>query len=203
MIEPTVRTVTLSSQERRIALIAAAAIDALAAAILLGATSLPSPLAGIAAAALHGAAILLSLVPFGGGAGRRWLCFACVLTVPVVGIAIAAAGLTTPGRGPAFAWRRMRARRRRAPVRATLEHLGSALSPCDALGGGDDEQRRSALYELSRRSDPGAIAVLRWATAGRDPDLALSAALVLDGIRERAERRAAWIGPTEARRAAR
>jgi HEAT repeat protein len=87
-------------------------------------------------------------------------------------------------------------------LKAVLERLGSALSPCDALGPGDEEQRRSALSELSRRSDPEAIAVLRWATAGRDPDLALSAALVLDVIRERAERRAQWMDLAEARRAA-
>jgi HEAT repeat protein len=56
------------------------------------------------------------------------------------------------------------------------------------LDGGDEEQRRAALWALSRRGDPEAIALLRRAAAGRDPDLALSAALVLDEVGERAER---------------
>ena len=69
-----------------------------------------------------------------------------------------------------------------------MQRLGGALSPCDALDCGDEEQRRAALAALSRRGDSEAIALLRRAAGGRDPDLALSAALALDEIGERAER---------------
>jgi len=202
MIERKIRAMTLSSLESRVAITLAAAIDVVAVAILLHGTSLASPLEGLVAGAVHVAVVLLLSVLHGGRASRRRLCFAAALTVPVVGVAIAAAALATRGRGVALVRRHRDARRRRAPLKATLERLGSALSPCDALGPGDEEQRRSALSALSRRSDPEAISVLRWAAAGRDPDLALSAALVLDVIRERAERRAWWMVPAEARRAA-
>jgi len=45
------------------------------------------------------------------------------------------------------------------------------------------------LATLVRRIDTEALASLRWAMASPDPDLALSAALALDEIGERAERR--------------
>jgi hypothetical protein len=202
MSERKIGATTLSSLESRLVIASAAAIDALAVAILFHGTSLASPLEGLVAGALHLAAVMLFLVLHGGRASRRRLCFAAALTVPVVGVAIAAAALATRGQSAAPVRLHRDAPRRRAPLKAVLERLGSALSPCDALGPGDEEQRRSALSELSRRSDPEAIAVLRWATAGRDPDLALSAALVLDVIRERAERRAQWMDLAEARRAA-
>lgn len=180
----------------------AALADAVAAGILLGVTRFMPPFAWFAAAGLHGTALLLLSTLRGAPGSRRRLAMAAALTVPVVGVAIAAVTLSTRGRGSARAWRRRRSRVRRAPSRAVLESLGSALSPCDALGPGDEERRRSALCRLSSRSDPEAIALLRWATAGRDPDLALSAALALDEIHERAERRIGWQSPAEARRVA-
>ena len=61
----------------------------------------------------------------------------------------------------------------------------------DALERGDDEQRRAALWALSRAGGPEAIALLRRTAAGRDPDLALSAALALDEIAERSEQHGA------------
>jgi len=82
---------------------------------------------------------------------------------------------------------------------AAMKRLGGALSTCDALDGGDEEQRRAALSALSRRGDPEAIALLRRAAAGRDPDLAMSAALVLDEIGERAEGEADRLEPAEVR----
>jgi len=78
---------------------------------------------------------------------------------------------------------------------AALKHLGGALSTYDALESGDDERRRAALSALSRRGDPEAIALLRRAAAGRDSDLALCAALVLDEIAERTERRIDQLDP--------
>ena len=82
---------------------------------------------------------------------------------------------------------------------ASVQRLGTALSPCDALDCGDEEQRRAALSALSRREDSEAIALLRRTAAGRDPDLALPAALVLDEIGERAERRVNRLDPAVVR----
>ena len=80
-----------------------------------------------------------------------------------------------------------------------MRRLAGALSPCDALACGDVDERRSALSALGRREDPEAIALLRRAAAGPDPDLAMSAALVLDEIGERAERRAERVVAVESR----
>jgi hypothetical protein len=55
---------------------------------------------------------------------------------------------------------------------------------------------------LARRDDPEAIVLLRRAASGRDHDLALSAALVLDEIGERAEQRVERMDRDEVRRVA-
>jgi HEAT repeat protein len=95
--------------------------------------------------------------------------------------------------------RRRKARRRPPLTVAAIQHLGDALSPCEALDCGDEEQRRAALSALSGRGDPEAIMLLRRAAASRDSDLALSAALVLDEISERVERRADRPAPATVR----
>ena len=168
--------------------VACAALEVAAAGILLHGTTNPSSLQVLAAAASHGLAVLLLSGLAAARPSRKWLCVTAVLTVPCVGIAIAAAVLATRGRGLAAMERRRKAPRPPALTMATVRRLGDALSPCDALACGDDEQRRAAVWALSRRRDPEAIALLRRATAGSDPDLALSAALALDEMAERAER---------------
>ena len=191
---PTIRAIASSDCEDRLrwtALLAGcAAIDAAAAGILLLGTPLPPLLEGLAAAASHGAAVLLLSGLPRMRPSRRWLGTAAVLTVPCVGVTVAAAAIFTRGRGTAAMERRRKPRRRPALTMAAMERLRDSLSPCDALDRGDDEQRRAALSVLSRRADREAIALLRRAASGRDPDLALSAALALDEIGERAEREA-------------
>jgi len=169
-------------------LVACAAVDAVAAGILLLGTPLPQSLEGLAAAVVHGTAVLLLSGSARARPSRRWLCIASVLAVPFAGAAVATAILVTRGRGSTARARRRRARRRPAHTMAAMRRLERALSPCDALESGDEEQRRAALATLSRRGGPDAIALLRRAAAGRDPDLALSAALTLDEIAARAER---------------
>jgi hypothetical protein len=164
-----------------------AAIDAVAAGILLFTPGGRLSPESMTAAALHGAAVLLLSGLAGGRPSRRWLCVAAVLAVPCVGAAVAAAALATRGRGSVAMRIRRRARRKPALSTTAMRRLGDALSPFDALDSGDEDQRRAALSTLSRRMDPEAIALLRRAAAGRDRDLALSAALVLDEIGERAE----------------
>ena len=166
------------------------AIDAVAAGILLRGTPLSPWLEGMAAAVLHAAAILVLSGLARDLPSRRWLCVAAVLAIPCVGTAVAAATLVARGRGAAARRRRRRARRRPELSMAAMSRLRDSLSPCDALDSGDDEQRRGAFSALSQRGDREAIALLRRAAAGRDPDLALSAALALDEIGERAERQA-------------
>jgi len=179
---------------------ACAAIDAVAAAMLLVDTSLPTTQEVAAAMVAHAAAVLLLLGPVRMPPSRRWLCAAAVLAVPCAGAAVAAASLVTRGRAPAAIGRRRRGRRRPTPSAVAIRRVAYALAPCDALDGGDEEQRHAALATLSRRRDPEAITLLRRAAASRDPDLALSAALVLDEIGERAERRAGRPDAEELRR---
>ena len=180
-------------------LVACAALDAVAAGILLHGTPLAPPLEGIAAMVLHATAVLLMCGVARERPSRRWLCAAAVLAVPVVGAVVAAATLVTRGRGTLAMESRRKPRRPSRLTMAEIKRLAGALSLCDALDGDDEEQRRDALWALSRRRDPEAIALLRRAAGGRDPDLALSAALVMDEIGERAERHADPLDRAEAR----
>ncbi len=203
----TIRLVVPSDREVRphgtALLIACAAVDAVPAGILLFGAPLPPSFGGLAAAAtLHALAVLLLSGFARARPSRRWLCVAAVLAVPFVGATVAIAILLTRGRASTAMERRRKARRRPALTMAAIQHLGNALSPCDALDRGDEEQRRSALSALLRRGGPEAITLLRRATAGRDPDLALSAALVLDEIGERAERHLDRLDPAGVRHGA-
>jgi len=167
-------------------LIACAAVEAVAAGFLLIGAPLALPLAGLAVALMHGMAVLLVSGLPRARPSRRWLCVTAVMAVPFVGVAVASALWFTRGRGSIALARRRRARPPAALTIDTVRRLGSALSPCDALGCGDEEQRRGALSGLSRRADPESIVLLRRAAASDDPELALYAALVLDEIGERA-----------------
>lgn len=182
--------------------VACTAVDAVAAGILLIGTPLAPSFELLAAAVLHATSVLFLSGLARERPSRRWLCVAAVLAVPFVGAAVAATILATRGRGSFVMERRTKARRRPTLATAAIQRLGGALSLCDALDRGDEEQRRDALWALSRRRDPEAIALLRRAAAGRDPDLALSAALVMDEIGERAEREEDPLGPAEVRHAA-
>lgn len=181
------------------ALAACAAVDALAVGILLVGTPLPLPLEGVAAAVSHGTAVILLSGLARGRPSRQWLCVGAALAVPLIGTAVAAAILATRGRAWTPRRRRGGAHRRPALALVEMKRLGGALSPCDALERGDEEQRGAALRALSRRDDPEAIALLRRVAAGPEPDLALFAALVLDEIGERAERRSRPEAPPGAR----
>jgi hypothetical protein len=170
-------------------LVVAAAADALAVAVWLAAAPVAGPLAWTLAI-VHGAAAALVLTLRGARPGRVALAATAVLSVPLLGFAIAAVVIGTRGRNLVAATRRRRKRPRARLTAAAVHRLASALPACDALACGDPDARRTALTALSRRSDSEAIALLRRAAAGRDPDLALSAALVLDEIGERVEREA-------------
>ena len=183
----------------RALLVACAALDAVAAGILLLGTPLAPSLELLAAMGSHAAAVLLMCGLARERPSRRWLCVAAVLAVPFVGAAVAAATLVTKGRGTIAMESRRKPRRPSRLTMAEIQRLAGALPLCDALDGGDEEQRRDALWALSRRRDPEAIALLRRAAGGRDPDLALSAALVMDEIGERAEHPASPLDRPEVR----
>lgn len=189
---------------RRGAFLACAAMEVLASALILSAPWSLASARGLGAAALHLTAVLLLAALPGPPRTRRWLCAASLLAVPGAGAGVALAVLFTEGRGSADPLTFLREARRELPSRpGRVPQPAIPLSPCDALGAGDLEKRRAALTALARRSDPEAVTILRWAAAGSDPDLAVSAALALDEISERAEHRLAGAPiSVEAQRAA-
>jgi hypothetical protein len=182
------------------ALVALCALaEAIATAILLLDHSLPRPLNVVALVAALGITVLLLSILARGRPSRVWLCVAAAATVPLVGGALAIATLNTRGHASARIRRRRMPRRRPALTIAAMQRLADALPLCDALACGDREQRHAAMSALLLRGDREAIAVLRWAAAGQNPDLALSAALALDEFGKRAERKAARLECAEAR----
>lgn len=201
-----VRVFARTAREARVSnaalLGASAALDTIAAAILLGAVTLPASIATLVAATMHASAILLLSGVSGVTPSRLRLCLVATLVVPCAGAAVALTLVRTRGRGTARKVLSRPVRRRRIGM-AEIERLATALSPCDALESGDEDERRTALSALSRDGGPAAIALLRQATSHPDPDVALSAALVLDEIGARAERRSAHAGTPEDRRVAR
>src|SRR5882724_8103868 len=114
------------------------AADAVAAGILLLGTSLPRPLEGLAAAALHGTAALFLSCLASARPSRRWLCVMAVLAVPLVGTAVSTAALATRGRGSVAMRRHGPARRRQALTIAAMQCLRDALSPYDVMDCGDE-----------------------------------------------------------------
>lgn len=169
-------------------LVACAALDAFAAALLLVRAPLPAAFTAPVAVTVHAAAILLLHLAMRARASRGTLGAAAALAIPGAGIAVAAALLFTKGRerSPRRSAPRMRVSVSRSMH--ALRWLGRALCPCDALERGNDEQRRAALVALTRRADREAIALLRRASAAADPELALAAAIALDEIGKRFER---------------
>jgi len=167
----------------------AGGFDALAGGVLLAIGPQSEAAAVVAAVVLHLSAALLlgawrSVQP-----ARRALAAIAVLAMPCAGAAIAAAVLATRGRGSAVFGHDREPRPRPAPAVAASLLAGHCIPLSDALLDGGEEERLAALAALIRRADPEAFALLRWAAAGRDPELALLAALALDEVDELTERR--------------
>jgi len=176
---------------RRIAPAALAAVLEAAAAGALMAARPWAVDAVAAAAALHLAAALAVAGFRPARDGRRLLGAGAVLAMPGVGPGIAAAVLATRGGVAGATGNDFEPAGARGPAARVGRRAGETLPDCDALLDGDDEQRGDALARMAGRADDEGLAVLRWAAAGRDPDLALLAALALDEISERDERAAA------------
>jgi hypothetical protein len=143
-------------------------------------------------APLNGAALHLLVVSIIGFCAERpsdrLLCLAAAAAVPGAGPAVAAVVIATRGRGTAALALLPPIRTANALTPAAAERLGEDLSPCDALDGGNEDQRRAALAKLVRRADPEATALLRWVAGRPEPELAMAAALALDEIEARGER---------------
>jgi hypothetical protein len=173
---------------RRVLLISLCAfLDSVAAIPLLRNDSSPAAIAS--AAALHVAASLLLAILPDPQPSRRWMSVAALLLIPGAGAFVVATLFLTRPRGLAEIQSRPKTPKRRAGALAAARELWRELTPCDALHGADEEQRLSALSALARRDDSEALLLLRRFTAAGDPELAMQAALALDQIYERAERR--------------
>ena len=165
-----------------------AVVDALACLFLVLSPHLPPGAADLEFVVLHLMAAAIFMPNPKVQSSRHWLAFVAVLTLPLAGIGVAGVVLGVTGRGTARRLRLRPAARRRAIDAETAARLADQVSTCDALSG-NEEERCAALATLARRGDKEALLTLRWAASGRDPDLALAAALVLDQLHERLERR--------------
>lgn len=146
------------------------------------------PGAGVGAAALlHVLAALMVHLSAPPGSCRGRLARASALALPLAGSALAVVVLMVRGRGLAIEDDAHPGERGAGPDRGGPFRAAEAIAQYDVLECGDDDRRHAALRSLAARSDPEARVVLRHATASADPDVALSAALVLDQILERIE----------------
>ena len=170
-------------------LAAAAAIDTVATLMLLAGPPDHDAVTVAAALGLHAGAVLLALGPARAHPSRRWLSVTAAFFVPLAGVAVAMAASMTTGNVGSPRQRPLRSRPRPAAALAEVHRMREALPLWEALASDDHEQRRAALMALSRRNDAEAIALLRRTAAAAEPDLALSAALALDEVSERLERR--------------
>ena len=121
---------------------------------------------------------------------RRWLAVTAIALLPGAGVAVAEVALWTRGRSGARALLRRPATHRKTWPAALARDLAEGLSPADALAVGTDEQRRIALATLVTRADREAKALLRWAISSAGSEVAMAAALALDEIEERVEKKA-------------
>lgn len=170
------------------ALVLAGALEAVAACLGAHGLSRNATLELASAAVLHAlAALPVAALARRMGSRARFGMLA-VLAIPCLGVGIAAASCATHGRDASGPMRRRPHRAAPWPVAEAWRRLGRAPALGDALVGEDPELRRAALLTLSRRQDPAAIALLRRAAWGPDPELALSAGIALDEVGERAER---------------
>jgi hypothetical protein len=159
--------------------VAAAVADA--AAVGLALLRGPSASVGIAAAALHLAALLPVIAARSLAPSERALGAALVFALPLAGAALALLALGTSGRGELDRLEPAAPVPLAEPPRVDeLRRLGEALPCCEALLAGSVEERRAILATLTRRADADAVAILRWALGAPDPDLAVEAALAIE-----------------------
>lgn len=176
----------LLARLRRAPLVAAAAaLDGIAAGLVLGAAP-PDDAWRWAAAALHGlAAVAMLGLGRGSERSRAWLSACAVLVLPCLGTLVAAVVLLTRGEGTLARLVPRSKPRSPKPGARWARHVLLEIAPCDGLAVRDHELRRDALATLMRRGDEDAMASLQWAIAHLDADGALLAALALDEIASR------------------
>jgi hypothetical protein len=141
------------------------------------------PAAVLAAALLHvTAAVPLAVAP-ALTPSERTLAVALVLSLPLLGSPLALLALATVGRGEVA----QPAPQETTAIPPSLDpeearRLAEALPCCEALLAGTIEERRAILATLTRRADADALALLRWALAAPDTELAIEAALALEDV---------------------
>ena len=142
-----------------------------------------SAMAFSVAALLHLASALSFLRPSPLAPSERGLAAALALTLPCVGMPLAALALGTVGRSElAQPPPGEGASTSQALDPEEVRRMAEALPCCEALLAGAVEERRAILATLTRRADADALALLRWALGAPDSELAIEAALALEDV---------------------
>ena len=117
-------------------------------------------------------------------ASERRLLAAAALVLPIGGCIAALLLATTPRRGT-FARVRPPQPRPRAVDRALVRQLREQQPLPELLLSPDGDERAAALALLARRADAETAALLQWAVARGDGDVALGAVLALEDVSRR------------------
>jgi hypothetical protein len=123
-------------------------------------------------------------------ASRRQLAAALSVTIPAAGPALAALALRTRGGGAPSVDELDDARPRRTLTPEAIHAAASrpaALERITATAG----ERRAVMATMARRGGAEAVALLRWTIERADGDAAIDAALTLEDLTRRHERRLA------------
>ncbi len=166
-----------------------AGLDALAVVVLYlgGGAATDYALAG--AVHLLAVAVVWTSTPV--SPSHRVLLAAVALALPIVGVAVAALVLATPGRGEMAEALIIDPPLAPQLTAADWCRLVDSVPACETLVSANREHRRATLTLLSRRGDAASVGLLRWAVTGRDSDLAIEAALVLEELGAQFDVRAA------------
>jgi hypothetical protein len=136
----------------------------------------------VCAGAIHLLAVAPMLLWAGAGRSQRILSGALTFSLPLIGAPIAAFLLGTVGRSE-LEQLPPEGDDLPAPRRFDdFRRMAEGLSCCEALLASNVEERRAILSTLSRDPDRNAVALLRWALASPNQDLAVEAALALEDL---------------------
>ena len=164
-----------------LALALSAGIDvaALALALLCGGQAL----ALLAAVALHAASATAAVLLAGDRltGSRRTLVLALVVTLPVVGVALALLGLDAEPQDELAAPPPPSSDEPELPDPRHVRRVAAALPACEILMVASLGERRATLAALARRGDASDVSLLRWMVS-TGSEMAVEAALALDEL---------------------
>jgi hypothetical protein len=133
-------------------------------------------------AALHLLAVAAAGFPAGASRSQRALMAALTLTLPLLGALVALVAFSTRRRGEVGQVPAREAQAIRALTVADVRRMTDGLSASESLMSGSPDERSATVGMLTRHPDGTSVALLRRAVAAGDVDVAVEAALALEGL---------------------